>query len=530
MFRSPYPDVVVPDVTITEHVFGRAAERGARTALVDGVSGTTASFGELRERVLRAAGGLARRGLAKGDVLAIHSPNTAGYPVAFHAAAHAGGVVTTVNPTYTADELATQLHDCRARFLLTVGPLLDTARHAAERAGGIDEIFTFDGAPGSTPFGELLEAPALERGPRMDPATDVVALPYSSGTTGISKGVMLTHRNLVANLVQLEGSYSLCRPLTPEDTVIAVLPFFHIYGLVVVMNYALWRGAKLVVLPRFDLEQFLGVTQDHRVTFAYLVPPIMVALAKHPLVERYDLSGLAGIMCGAAPLGAEVAEAVERRLGCIVCQGYGLTEASPVTHYGPDQRRGQTPHDSIGPSLPSTEVIVADVETGRPLGPGERGELWIRGPQVMRGYLGAPEATAATLDADGWLHTGDVGWVDASGHCRIVDRVKELIKFKGFQVAPAELEAVLLTHPRIKDAAVVRSPDEEAGEVPKAFVVRDGDLGEDEVLAFVAERVSPHKKVRRVEFVDAIPKSPSGKILRRVLVERERRGRERADP
>jgi acyl-CoA synthetase (AMP-forming)/AMP-acid ligase II len=227
-------------------------------------------------------------------------------------------------------------------------------------------------------------------------------------------------------------------------------------------------------------------------------------------------------MCGAAPLGPEVADAVEKRLGCCVCQGYGLTEASPVTHYGPDQRRGQTPHDSIGPSLPNTEVLVADVETGRPLGPGERGELWIRGPQVMSGYLRAREATAATLDPEGWLHTGDIGWVDEAGYCRIVDRVKELIKYKGLQVAPAELEAVLLTHPRIRDAAVVRSPDAECGEVPKAFVVSDGTLTPDDVMAFVAERVAPHKKVRRVEFIDAIPKSPSGKILRKVLVERER--------
>jgi acyl-CoA synthetase (AMP-forming)/AMP-acid ligase II len=525
IFRSPYPDVAVPNVTITEHVFGDVARNAGlaeRVALIDGASGTTVTFGELRSRVLRAAGGFAARGLAKGDVVGIYSPNSLGYPVAFHGAAHAGGIVTTVNPTYTAEELGVQLRDCRARFLVTIGPLLDKARDAAQRAGGIEEIFTFDGAAGSTPFADLLEADELDRGPAIDPAKDLVALPYSSGTTGVSKGVMLTHRNLVANLVQLAGAYNRCRPLTSRDTVIAVLPFFHIYGLVVVMNYALWRGAKLVVLPKFDLEQFLGVMQDRHVTFAYLVPPIMVALAKHPLVAKYDLSKLEGIMCGAAPLGPEVAAAVEERLDCVVCQGYGLTEASPVTHYGPDQRRGQTPHDSIGPSLPNTEVLVADVETGRPLGHGERGEIWIRGPQVMSGYLGAPEATAATLDADGWLHTGDVGYVDEAGYCRIVDRVKELIKYKGFQVAPAELEALLLTHPRIKDAAVVRSPDEEAGEVPKAFVVGDGDLTADEVIAFVAERVSVHKKIRRVEFIDAIPKSPSGKILRRVLVDRER--------
>src|SRR5687768_6077580 len=400
IFRSPYPDVSIPSVTVTEHVLGDVAGREDSVALVDGVTGASTSYGELKTRVLRAAGGLAARGLAKGDVVAIYSPNTLGYPVAFHGAAHAGGVVTTANPTYTSEELAAQLRDCRARFLITVGALLEKAQDAAKRAGGLQEIFTFDGAPGSTPFAELIDAPEMARGPRIDPATDVVALPYSSGTTGVSKGGMLTHRNLVANMVQLGGTYDLCRPLTDRDRVIAVLPFFHIYGLVVVMSYALWKRATLVVMARFDLEQFLGAMRDQRVTFAYLVPPIMVALAKHPLVAQYDLSSLEGIMSGAAPLGAEVAQAVEERLGCTVCQGYGLTEASPVTHYGPDQRRGETPHDSIGPSLPNTEVLVADVETGRALGPGEHGELWIRGPQVMSGYLGAPEATAATLDSD----------------------------------------------------------------------------------------------------------------------------------
>jgi acyl-CoA synthetase (AMP-forming)/AMP-acid ligase II len=340
---------------------------------------------------------------------------------------------------------------------------------------------------------------------------------------------MLTHRNLVANLVQLKGCDGLCRPISERDTIMAVLPFFHIYGLVVVMNYGLWRGASLVVLPKFELEPFLRAMQTHRVTFAYLVPPVLVALAKHPAVAGYDLTSLEGIMSGAAPLGAGLAGAVEERLGCVVSQGYGLTESSPVTHMAPSRHRGQCPHDCVGPSVPNTEILIADTDTGQPLGPGERGEVWVRGPQVMLGYLANPAATAATIDRDGWLHTGDIGTVDAAGFCRIVDRVKELIKYKGYQVAPAELEAVLLTNPHIKDAAVIRSPDEEAGEVPKAFVVSDGGLSGEEVIAFVAERVSPHKKIRRVEFVDAIPKSPSGKILRRVLIDREaqRQGVER---
>ena len=521
IFRSPYPDVVIPDISVVDYVLQRAPEFGEKAALIDGVTGTTLSYDELASGIRRAAGGLAQRGLAKGDVLAIYSPNTLYYPVAFHGAAYAGGVVTTVNPLYTSGELAKQLRDARARFLITAGPFVDKAREAAAEAGGIEKIFTFDGAPGTTPFSALLDSEELENPPQIDPATDLVALPYSSGTTGLSKGVMLTHRNLVANMAQLLGTRSLVRELKKDDTLIAVLPFFHIYGLLVIMTNALSRGAAIVVLPHFDLEQFLKAVQDYGVTFAHLVPPIVIALAKHPMVSEYDLSSIEGINSGAAPLGGELARQLEERLGCVVAQGYGLTETSPVTHSAPNKKRGDSSHSTIGPCLPNTEVRIVDTATGEDLGPGDRGEVWIRGPQVMAGYLNNPEATAETIDDEGWLHTGDIGYVDENTYCYIVDRVKELIKFKGFQVAPAELEALLLTHPQIRDVAVVRSPDEEAGEVPKAFVVGDESLSADEVMSFVAERVSPHKKVRRVEFVDQIPKAASGKILRRVLIDQE---------
>lgn len=524
IFRSVHPDVVIPDISVTAHVLRRAEELGDRPALIDGVTGAEVSYARLLGNIRRVAGSLRARGLAKGDVLAIYSPNTLGYPAAFHGTALAGGTVTTANPLYTPEELAAQLRDSHARFIVTTGAFLDKARAAADDAGGIDEIFTFDGADGSTPFDALLEGPELDTDPGIDPSRDLVALPYSSGTTGGCKGVMLTHRNLVANMVQLDGM-SMSRPLSEDDRLIAVLPFYHIYGLLVIMNWALSRGAGLVVLSRFDLQEFLGALQDRRVTYAHLVPPILVALAKHPLVDEYDLSALDGIMSGAAPLGADLAKAVEDRLGCTVVQGYGLTETSPVTHHAPNRERGLCPIASIGPSLPNTEVQIVDVGSGEPLGPGERGEVWIRGPQVMKGYLGRPDATAATIDAEGWLHTGDVGYADEGGFFYIVDRVKELIKFKGMQVAPAELEALLLTHPQIKDCAVIRSPDDEAGEVPKAFVVTDHALTADDVMGFVARQVAPHKKVRRVEFVDAIPKSPSGKILRRLLIEREEAAR-----
>ncbi|HIC52744.1 MAG TPA: hypothetical protein EYO97_02835, partial [Gemmatimonadetes bacterium] len=300
IFRSPYPDVVIPDISVVDYVLQRAPEFGEKAALIDGVTGTTLSYDELASGIRRAAGGLAQRGLAKGDVLAIYSPNTLYYPVAFHGAAYAGGVVTTVNPLYTSGELAKQLRDARARFLITAGPFVDKAREAAAEAGGIEKIFTFDGAPGTTPFSALLDSEELENPPQIDPATDLVALPYSSGTTGLSKGVMLTHRNLVANMAQLLGTRSLVRELKKDDTLIAVLPFFHIYGLLVIMTNALSRGAAIVVLPRFDLEQFLKAVQDYGVTFAHLVPPIVIALAKHPMVSEYDLSSIEGINSGAA--------------------------------------------------------------------------------------------------------------------------------------------------------------------------------------------------------------------------------------
>ncbi len=286
------------------------------------------------------------------------------------------------------------------------------------------------------------------------------------------------------------------------------------------MAFTLWQGATLVTMPRFDLEQFLTLLQDYRVTGAALVPPIMLALARHPLVDRFDLSALRSVGSGAAPLGAELQEACGRRLACMVFQGYGLTESPVLTVHPAEEARIR--HGSAGQLLPNTQAKVVDLATGEALGRNQDGELCFRGPQVMRGYLNRPQETAHMLGSDGWLRSGDIGHVDDDGYFYVVDRVKELIKYKGLQVAPAELEAVLVSHPAIADAAVVRLPDEQAGEVPKAFVVADAELSAQQVIDYVAERVAPHKKVRAVEFVDEIPRSLSGKILRRVLMERDR--------
>ena len=435
-----------------------------------------------------------------------------------------GGINTTVNPLYTVEELATQLRDSGARLLVTVPAFLDKAREGAARSA-VREIVVLGAAEGATPFERLLESPPTAATPPIDVRRDIVVLPYSSGTTGLPKGVMLTHWNLVANLAQCAGAENF-DAFKERDTIIAVLPFFHIYGMVVCMLLPLAEGGTVVTMPRFDLQGFLAILAKYRVTIAPLVPPIVLGLAKHPTLGELDLSSLRLVFSGAAPLGEDLARGLSARLGCPVVQGYGMTEASPVTHLSPTTNAPFKP-GSIGRVVPNTEVKLVAVDTARPVtGPGQDGELWIRGPQIMKGYLNRPEDTASAVDGEGWYHTGDVGHVDDDGFFYIVDRTKELIKYKGLQVAPAELEALLLGHPAVLDAAVVRSPDEEAGEVPKAFVVLKADeasraVSAEALMSFVAERVAPHKRIRRVEFIDQIPKSASGKILRRLLVQRD---------
>jgi acyl-CoA synthetase (AMP-forming)/AMP-acid ligase II len=331
---------------------------------------------------------------------------------------------------------------------------------------------------------------------------------------------MLTHQNLVAELAVVQGRDDLIFP-SQDDVLLAFLPYFHIYGIVVFLNFALWRGATVVSMPRFDLEQFLQLVQDHGVTYLHIVPPIVLAMAKHPIVDNYDLSKAKWALSAAAPLGAPVAQEFTKRLGIQLVQASGMTEVSGATHAG-SCLPGQVKPASGGRCLPNTECVVIDPATGEALERLQQGEIWVRGPLIMRGYLNKPEATAETIDSDSWLHTGDVGYVDEEGDIFIVDRVKELIKYKALQVAPAELEALLLSHPKVADAAVIPSPDDEAGEVPKAFVVVKEPTPAEDIMSFVAARVAPHKKIRRLEFIDTIPKSASGKILRRVLIEEER--------
>ena len=516
IFENNDPGVAVPKKDLTSVVLQRVDELGDKSALIDGTSGRALSYNELSFQIKHLAAGLNQRGFKKGDVCAVFCPNLPEYATIFLGVAAVGGINTTVNSLYSTNDLIHQFTDSRAKFLITIPAFMDRALPAADKCG-IEEIFVLGEAEGATPFSELLKNDGIAPEVTIDPKNDLVALPYSSGTTGLSKGVMLTHENLVSDMVLTTS----INTITDKDVLIGVLPFFHIYGMVLILNLAIYRGVTLVTMPRFDLEQFLQIVEKYKITCLNLVPPLVLALSKHPLVDNYDVSSIRLISSGAAPLGQELEQACADRLNCQIYQGYGLTEVAGASHVNtipvPSDKVG-----AVGQVVPNTYSKIIDTESGKELGINEQGEVLIKGPHVMKGYLNNEEATKHCIDGDGWFHTGDIGYADEDGYFFIVDRVKELIKYKAYQVAPAELEAILVSHEAIADAAVIPSPDEEAGEIPKGFIVLSSEISAEEIMKFVAEQVAPHKKIRKIEIVDEIPKSASGKILRRVLVEQER--------
>lgn len=518
IYKSPYAEITIPNVTLAQHVLQHVADMPDAPALVDGPSGRTLTYKQVAGASRLVASSLAKRGFGKGDVFAIWAPNIPEYALPFLAVSMLGGINTTLNSLYTPDEAKFQLNDTGAKYLVTIPQFLDRALPAVQGTS-VQEVFVFGEAEGATPFATLMQSDGQLPAVEIDPANDLVVLPYSSGTSGRPKGVMLTHRNLIAQMEQVNAT----GVFAPNDTIMAVLPFYHIYGMVLILLLGLRNGGKIVTIPRFDMEMFLDIMQKYAVTIAPLVPPILLGLTKHPIVDKYDLSKLRTITSGAAPLGADLEIACMQRLHCLALQGYGMTEVSAASHINPGDAE-KIRHGSVGWILPGMECKIVEPATGETLMQGLPGEVCMRGPNRMVGYWNNADATAATIDADGWLHSGDIGYVDEAGYLYVVDRVKELIKYNAYQVPPAELEAILVTHPMVADCAVIPAPDEEAGEVPKAFVVKKGDVTEQELMDFVAARVAPFKKIRQVEFIDQIPKSASGKILRRILVQKDRAG------
>jgi acyl-CoA synthetase (AMP-forming)/AMP-acid ligase II len=518
--RSPYPEPVIPETSLPRYVLEHAERFGDRPALVDAATGDTVLYRDLSAAVRSAAWRVRALGGVPGSTVAIAAANQPRWAVAMLGVLCAGATAVPLNPTCTAAELERFLGIARCSLVLADEQAAAAIARAVSGRGewaALSDVAVLPAPEILRPAGgaeareAAQEAEQLVADQEIAPSA-VAVLAFSSGTSGMPKGVQLTHGNLVATLAQHEQIYD----MTANDVVVAVLPMFHIYGLSIVLAYALRHGATVVTLPRFRLDSYLETVATHRVTWLHLVPPIVAQLLSEEAAAA-DMSSVRHAVSGAAPLDARLAAMLEERLGCRVGQGYGMTEASPGITWIPNDGSVECPLGSVGVLVPGTDARVVDPVSGDDVqGPGE---LWIRGPQVMSGYLNAPEETTQTLFDDGWLRTGDILRVDSEGVWWVVDRLKEIIKCKGFQVSPAELEGVLLEHPAVDDAAVVGVSDPVAGEVPEAWVVTRASIGADQLLAWVAERVAPYKRIRAVRFTDAIPRTAAGKILRRALVE-----------
>ncbi|WIM68332.1 AMP-binding protein [Corynebacterium breve] len=495
-YTSPFAEVTIPEVDVFTHIFGNLSEEdAARPAITEVNTDTTITYGELRDRALSVAGALAQRGIGKGDVVALQIPNSINYATALLGIARSGATVSPLGALLNRSDLENLLKLSGAKLYIGTTDVEE-----------MPQIFSGEIPPLAA---KGFAAPDVDISP-----DDLFAIPFSSGTTGVSKGVMLTHSNIVSNIEQT-GHMFIENEIPDHSNFLCPLPFTHIYGMTTQLLCQLAHGHQVFSMPKFDLDAFLGAHSKHKIVMTFIAPPLAVALAKHPAVKKEDFESSRLMISGAAPLDNELARAVEQRLDTNLVQGYGMTETSPVTHVG---LKGKSQPGSIGFVVPNTEFKIFELESNNEVPEGEPGELTIRGPQVTKGYLNNEEATREALIGDGWLRTGDIARVDDDGTVYIVDRAKEVIKYKGYQVAPAELEALLLTHPDITDAGVV-GVYRDGLEIPRAFVVkREGaELTESEIMRWVAERVTPYKKIRAVDFIDEIPKNPTGKILRREL-------------
>ncbi|GMS98230.1 hypothetical protein PENTCL1PPCAC_20405 [Pristionchus entomophagus] len=542
VYKSPFPPVPVTNEGLAKKLLRAIKQHGTthptKKALIAANDDTKfLTFPQLFEQVHSVRAFLHERGFKQGDVACLVLANCIEWPVFQLGVMAAGGAVSGASAMFTGFELERQFLDSHAAVVFTDEANVEKVMTAAKKCEKLKTIVVLRNSSkmSNLPGNVVDYARVIACKPKYDipdvPADSMAALPYSSGTTGSPKGVMLSHRNIgtVLDVFVTHFSREIFSVIGPKnhswynELFILILPFYHIHGFVL-LNVSLLAGSTAVVPGKFEPKAFLATIQKFRPRVLFTVPPILLFLAKQPIVSEFDCSSIEFVLCGSAPIGKDICEEFLARHKNVkfLCQRYGMTECAMGSHL--PVLNVKDPHIGVGKAVSNLEQKMIDVNTGKEVGVGERGEVWIRTPTLMMGYLNRPEATAETIDKDGWMRTGDIGYMDADGRTYIVDRLKELIKVKAFQVAPAELEDLLLSHPLIRDAAIIGIPDTRMGELVRAYVVRANEtLKDEDVIKYVAEKVAAFKHITGgVKFVNEIPKSPSGKILRRFLREDER--------